>query len=354
MEKGKISVIMPTYNMEKYIEKAVNSVLNQEYKNFELIIIDDLSNDMTIDICRQYASSNSSIVFLEKNTNTGVSDTRNIGLSMAKGEYIYFMDSDDYIEPNMFKDFMDIMKNKQPDFITTGYFSEVDSSSNKNLVDKIYTKERFYNNKDEIKEDFIEMWEKHIYYTIGNKLYLKEIIDKNQIRFIPGDWGEDLNFNRDYLMHVDKLYNTSKCYYHYVRERSGASTKKYNEGLFKVRLKENREFAQYFDKYGISKEQSESFIAKRYIERTLGCIENLFHVECKLSFKEKYKHTKEIINHEETKKYIKIFKPNSKKIAIMLIPYKLHMYLLAMMMGKVLSYIKRKFPDIFNKLKNRR
>lgn len=351
MENNKISIIIPTYNTEKYIEKAIKSVMEQTYQNFELLIVDDCSKDNTKEICKKYVGQYENIELIEKSKNVGVSDSRNIGLSRATGKYIYFMDSDDYLEKDMLQGLIDIMNKYQPNLISTGFFSEVEGQ---NIVDKIFSEEKFYENKEEIKKDFIMMWEKHIYYNVWNKLYVKEIIDRYNIRFPNYNWGEDIKFNQDYLMYVNKLYNTSKCYYHYIKERNGSTTKRYQEKLFETRIRENSEFIEFFTQYGIREEDYAEFIAKRYIERTLGCIENLFHKECKLSLIEKRKKIKEIIEHEETRRYLKIFKPNSNKIAIMLITYKLHLYTLAMMMGKFLWIVKEKFPAVFNKLKNRR
>lgn len=351
MENSKISVIIPTYNTEKYIEKAIKSVVEQTYQNFELLIVDDCSKDNTKEICKKYVGQYENIELIEKNKNVGVSDSRNIGLSRATGKYIYFMDSDDYLEKDMFQGLIDIMEKYHPDLITTGFFSEVDR---KNIVDEIFFEERFYEGKEKIKEDFIAMWEKHIYYNVWNKLYVKEVIDTYNIRFPSYNWGEDIKFNQDYLMYVNKIYNTSKCYYHYVRERRGSTTKKYQNQLFETRIRENQEFIEFFKLYGLQEDEYSEFIAKRFIERTLGCIENIFHQECTLSFKERRQKIKEIIEHKETRQYLKIFKPNSKKIAIMLITYKLHLYILAMMMGKFLWIVKEKFPAVFNKLKNRR
>ena len=229
------------------------------------------------------------------------------GLKKATGKDIYFIDSDDYVEINLFERLINIMQLYQPDLITTGFFSEVEASSLKrNLTDKIYTEEKLYSNKEEIKKDFIKMWDKHIYYNIWNKLYLKEIIDRYNIQFPSYNWGEDVKFNQDYLMHVEKLYNTSECYYHYIREREQSATKKYNSKLFEIRVNENKHYIEFLEKYGLKEEEYIEFVAKRYIERTLGCIESLFNKECNLGLKEKYKKIKEIINHDETRKYLKI------------------------------------------------
>ena len=104
----------------------------------------------------------------------------------------------------------------------------------------------------------------------------------------------------------------------------------------------------------LEKSNYEEFCARRHIERTLGCIENLFNEECNMSFKEKYKKIKQIIYDETTREELKKMKPQSKKVKILLIPYRIKSVLLAMIMGKGLAFCKKKLPKLFNSLKNKR
>ena len=107
----KISIIMPVYNKEKYLKNTIDSILKQEYKNFELIIVDDGSTDKSKYICDEYASKDSRIkVYHIKNE--GVSNARNIGLKYATGDYIQFIDADDTINTNTFSKYIDILNNK--------------------------------------------------------------------------------------------------------------------------------------------------------------------------------------------------------------------------------------------------
>lgn len=98
----KISVIIPIYNVEKYLDECIKSILNQTYKNFELILINDGSNDSSKEICEKYKKENNNIIFIDKK-NTGASDSRNIGLKIAKGDYIFFLDSDDFLDKETFQ-----------------------------------------------------------------------------------------------------------------------------------------------------------------------------------------------------------------------------------------------------------
>ena len=352
MKKVLVTIIIPIYNAEKYLDKTISSVLQQTYKNYELILIDDGSKDNSLEICNKYKNKDKRIRLI-KQENLGVSATRNKGLEIADGEFVCFMDADDYIEPNMLEEYIKIYKLYKSDLIISGYYSEIDLYDSISF-DKIYLEDKKYTSKEQIKEDFVLMWDKHLLYNIWNKFYNKSVIDKYNIRFAKQNWGEDIDFNREYLLKINTLYNSKKCFYHYVRGRNNSITGKYIENLYDIRLQEDKEFRNYFDKYGIKEEQYREFCARRHIERTLGCIENLFNPNCRLNINEKYKEIKRIIREPKTKKYLKEMKPNSKKVKILLIPYKLNLVCISMIMGKVLSICKGKLPKLFNTLKNKR
>lgn len=348
--KPLISIIVPVYNCEKYISKLVDSINNQTYQNFELFLIDDGSTDNTSLVLQKLKSSNERIKVIFKK-NSGVSDTRNYGLKIANGKYIIFLDADDYVEKNYLEDMMNIMNKYKPELIIQGYYSETDTLKNYKL-DTISMKEKYYNNKASIKEDLVEMWDRHLLYNIWNKVYVKKIIDDNNIKFPEYNWGEDIEFNRLYLLNINTAYNTSNCYYHYIRERNGAVTNKYQTNLFEIRKKEFYEFNEYFEKWNISKNNYYEFSCRRYIERILGCIENTYSSDS--NFKNRYQLIKSIINDPLTRETIQYIKPRSKKIKIMIIPIRLKLILTTMLMGKIINIIKSKYPDIFNKLKNKR
>lgn len=352
MNKELVSIILPIYNCETYLKKNINSILDQTYKNFELILIDDGSNDNSKSIIEKYQKEEKRIKAIYKE-NTGVSDTRNLGINIAKGKYITFFDADDYIEKTYLEDSINIYMNYKVELVITGFFSQIEEK-NKNSYDKINMQTKIYKNKKEIKKDFVKMWDKQMLYNVWNKLYLKSIIDKYNIRFPQYNWGEDVEFNKNYLLYIDSLYITENCYYHYIRERVGATTNTYNEKLFEIRKNEFFDFNNYFEKFDISKKEYLEFSYRRYLERTLGCVENYFNKNCKLTFKQKYIKIKEIINDKITQQALKNAKLTSKKTKIMTITYKFKMTLLTMCMGKILSIVKNKFPKIFNKLKNSR
>jgi glycosyltransferase EpsJ len=353
MRTKKFSIIVPVYNCQDYIERCILSILNQKYKNFELIIVNDGSTDNSLEIIKQYVKEDKRIILINKK-NEGVSKARNQALEKATGDYICFLDADDYIDDNYIKEICSIIK-KYPkiQMINFGFISEVeDMDFNLLSRDEINFKEKYYKDKNSIKKDFIELWDNTMLYNIWNKVYVKRIIEDNKIKFPKSNWGEDVEFNKQYLNVINDMYNSKKCFYHYIRERNGAATKKYKEKLFEIRKNEFKDFNNYFESWNIKKEKYYEFSCRRYIERILGCIENVYCSNMK--FKERYNEIKTMINDLTTIEAIKYIKPKSKKIKIMIIPIKLRLTLIAMLMGKIFNSIKTKHPDLFNKLKNRR
>jgi len=347
--KYKISVIVPSYNCSKYIGRLLDSVLSQSYQNFELIILDDGSNDNTREILN--ACNNSHIKVICK-PNTGVSDTRNMGLSLATGDLICFLDSDDYIDSNYFQRIVDIFKeNPDIELLNFGFYSETENKK-EILSDKISYKTTFYKSKEEIKRDFVNLWDSTMLYNIWNKVYLKRIIDDNKIKFPDTNWGEDVIFNQMYLNVITNLYNSDEAFYHYIRERVGALTNSYKENLFEIRKQEFEDFNCYFSSWQLDKNDYYEFSCRRYIERILGCIENLYG--SMLSLKQRYEKIREMIKDPMTKEALKHIMPKSKKIKLMIIPLKMNCVLLTMFMGRIFHFTKVHFPGLFNKLKNRR
>lgn len=351
--KVMFSIIIPVYNCDKYLPRCIDSILVQKYQDYEIILINDGSTDNSKTVCDEYIKKDKRVKVIHKN-NEGVSKARNDGLSVAKGKYICFLDADDYLSGNYFKEVEKIFnKYENLELINFGFFSDVDDLEfNKLSSDTINYKNKLYKSHNAIKKDFINLWDNTMLYNIWNKVYVKKVLDDNNISFPDYNWGEDVAFNKVYLDSINTMYNSNQCFYHYVREREGAATKKYKSEIFEIRKQEFNEFNEYFEQWKISKDEYLEFSCRRYIERVLGCIENVYCSDMK--FNARYKEIKRMIKDPITRETLLYAKPKSKKIKIMLLPIKLKLTLLTMLMGRMFNLVKTKFPSLFNKLKNRR
>ncbi len=151
-----LSVIIPAYNVEKYIKRCINSVLSQDLKNIEIIVIDDGSKDKTSDICLEISKNNKNIIY-KKVQNSGCSAARNLGISMAKGKYIAFLDSDDWVDLDMYINMVEEAEKNQADIVICG-FKKLDE--NKNLLSTVKIPKR--NNKNEYIDCTTEIGRAHV------------------------------------------------------------------------------------------------------------------------------------------------------------------------------------------------
>lgn len=223
MEKELISVIVPVYNAEKYLQKCLDSILEQTYKNLEIIIINDGSTDNSGQICQEYEKQDDRIIYIEKE-NSGVSDTRNAGMDRMTGTYVTFVDSDDWLEPNYVKFLYEKLIEHQADIVVGNYTSFNESNSvfyfhtSADYYEKVYDNKSIipclYDAKELLKSALIVPW---------GKIYKKEIIAN--FRFPIDRIGEDALFNLKALLDSKKVVYVNKSAYIYrVREGSLSNT----------------------------------------------------------------------------------------------------------------------------------
>lgn len=238
-EEIKISIIVPIYNAEKYIERNLESLINQSLKEVEIILINDGSTDNSLEICNRYAALDKRITIIDK-VNEGVSIARNKGLEVAKGEYIGFVDADDYIESEMYEKMYNRVVCSQSDMCVCNYFINTQNTIVRisNNLDTILIKDR------EIKENFIKpmIAPKDIGETEGilgfrgpvMYLYKRSVIKENKIKFDKNlVIGEDFLFNLIYINKINKIAVERNYYYHYCINNDSAITR-YRENWWEI------------------------------------------------------------------------------------------------------------------------
>ena len=215
-----ISVIVPVYNVEKYVTKCVNSIINQTYKNLEIILIDDGSTDNSGNICNDLQKKDDRIKVIHKK-NGGLSDARNCGIDIANGDYIAFVDSDDYIHNRMYEILMHNALDKNADISMCGYMEADDYT----LGDATIVDEMEVNNSDikiykSREEKLLCIFPSKIRFTVvWNKLYSKQIWE--EYRFKTGEVYEDEQIYYKILYNCKKIVTCEdKMYYYVQRENS--------------------------------------------------------------------------------------------------------------------------------------
>lgn len=236
-----ISIIIPVYNSEKYLKKCIDSILNQTYRKLEIICVDDGSTDKSIEILMDYALKDKRIK-IYKNEFKGVSAARNSALEKCTGNYVMFVDSDDWIDTNICKEALEIIESEKADIIIWSYVREYLNTSKVRYV--LGNQKEIYKNEDIdilcrrmyglIGAELSQPENANVLVTVWGKLYRKDKI-KN-IKFIDlKDIGtsEDTLFNIEVFQEAQKVVYIPKCAYHYRKTNNGSITTKYNPNLYK-------------------------------------------------------------------------------------------------------------------------
>ena len=213
-----ISVIVPVYNVEKYLHKCIDSILTQTFTDFELILVDDESPDACGDICDEFSIKDSRVISIHQK-NSGVSNARNTGLDQAKGDYIVFCDSDDYLQKDYLETLYSEIDNSNYDFIGSGY-ETVDEFGNANVRNNGFDYQCcFYDDNSIVCFIINNVLSRSPSWRVGAKIYKRSIIQKHSIRFCETceNYAEDLSFYLNYLLYCLRIKFIKYYGYKYVQ-----------------------------------------------------------------------------------------------------------------------------------------
>jgi len=307
-----VSIIVPVYNAEMYLRNCIDSILKQNYKNIEVILVNDGSTDNSRTICEQYAKKDNRIKVINQN-NSGPSIARNVGINAATGRYIQFVDADDRLEPNMTKNLVEAMnKSQSVQLVLCGYKSIYISQDN-NSTNKIVTPTNagVYNFTDFV-EFMGKLFSNGLINPLWNKLYDLETINKYNIRFIKDfNMGEDLLFNLEYIKFCNNFCIIKDELYNYLILNNNSLTSSFQNSYFEnqqILFQKVREFLLEKESYS---NDNKYFIETTYTRSIIRCINNLFHKNSNLSFKSQKEQIASIVIDKNTRKCIEYFNNGS-------------------------------------------
>lgn len=352
MSNIKITAIMPVYNVENYIGKCIESLQAQTLTEWELIAVDDGSPDNSGAICDAYALLDKRITVIHKE-NGGAPSARNTAIPQAKGEYLYFVDSDDWAEPTMFEDMYKVAKENDAQLVVAGYYIDTYYSDTEYYTQEQSLPSKVFASQRDFREYAHKMFDKNLLYTPWNKLFSREYIMENDIRFKNTFW-DDFPFNLDVVRDVQRVVLMDEKYYHFMRARTDSETAKYRSDMLEKREEEHGWMLDLYKYWNVTSDESLEMLNRRYIERVVGCIENVTNSACTLTVKEKKEQINAMITSENVRTALKYAKPNSLVMKIMLIPIKLKWTWLTYLEGAFISKVKSGNVKLFAKLKANR
>lgn len=328
----KVSIIVPVYNVEKYVRRCLESLVNQTYKNIEIVIVNDDSPDNSRKICAEYVKKDSRVKLVDKK-NQGLGFARNTGLENITGDYVLFVDSDDYVEKDLVEITYNLIKQNKCDFVRFHNYRE-DLNTGDKKVRNSCLKEGLYN-KNDINKNILfpiigvlpnETSENFVGMSVWRNLYKVSIIRENNLKFVSEREfiSEDVIFNINYFSLCNKAYVINKPLYHYI-VNDASLTSKYKPDRF------DKEVIMFKEVIRILKEKNicddyELREQRTFLDRTRMCIKQEI-IRDKIKISEIRKNVLKIINNKVLRKVLETY-PISEmrydyKIVLFLIKHKM-------------------------------
>lgn len=260
-----ISIIVPVYKTEKYLDKCVESIVNQTYKNLEIILVDDGSPDNCPQMCDAWAKNDSRIKVLHK-VNGGDVAARNDGIEIAQGEYIAIIDNDDYMELDMIEYLYNLVEDNDADISRCGFWFEYELGGDSKNVTEDYEVKVF--DYDEKMIDIL--MNGHVSGVIWNKLYKSEILKKHRLVKEDG-YSDDILFNFRILKDNPKTVYCDKPKHHYLIREKSMTNADFSYGAFDIITAKQLMLNEFKDNEKVYPYAVKSFVMSAYIVLT-GCI----------------------------------------------------------------------------------
>ena len=297
MSSNLVSIIVPIYNVEKFMRKCIDSLVNQTYSNLEIILVNDGSLDNSGHIAKEYADQYDVIKIINKK-NGGLSDARNAGLEVATGEFVLFVDSDDYLELDCIEKTLKVALENSADMVLFSLFNELVDENEKIVSQDIVKFDK--SNPEDLVAVVGFAW---------NKLFKTSVLKLKNIRFEKGlSLVEDVCFNERVFLEFEKIEFLNEPFYHYINRKRASLIKQYHENSFRIFLKgfvsRKRIMNSLFEE-----SQVKAILANTYFAGVRYCCSNMFFYKNSLKFFEKRKLIKEILFSEETRENTMEFIP---------------------------------------------
>ncbi len=297
MNNPLVSVIMPVYNVEKHVGRSINSVLQQSYTNFELLVVDDGTKDKSIDVVNSFDDPR---ITLLRKENGGLSDARNFGLDRAVGDLVYFIDSDDWIENDLLEKTVDVMTSTKSQVVLFGYFVDrIGKPIGSNAESVVPNKGQLVKGQSAfpIDDRFLGL----LGYA-WNKLYDRSILEAKQLRFEKGiSLVEDMLFNAEVLNSVDRIALVDIPLYHYAVHGGETLMTKFYPDAFDLKIKRHNATKTVLKSWEVSPDDYAKIYDQSILNAARFSIINLFGSNNELTYGEKVNAVRNLMQRPELK-----------------------------------------------------
>lgn len=315
----KFSVIIPIYNAEKTLHISVDSIIEQTYSDWELILVNDGSRDSSLSICQKYASADSRIVVIDQD-NSGAGATRNRGIKEAKGDYLVFCDADDFYEKTALEIFAKAIEETSADLVICSYNEYKLIDEKKTIIRSKSIEPLFLDDAYEIKRKYIELYKQSLITAPWCKAYKRKVIIENNVQFADLRRCEDNIFNLNCYEYINSLAVVSDAVYNYQTPEASIYLKKFPVDMFDINKEVYTSIKNKLDKWAVLDSEAISYFDSRFVRDTAIILRLNYQNNWNLSRKNRSIMAKKILNDQYLNKAEKsnIYEKTNRYIALIL------------------------------------
>lgn len=350
-EKPFLSIIIPVYNGEKYIDRAAGAVLNQEFGAWELILVDDCSEDKSLAKCLEWSSRDCRIKCVGLHKNMGAGNARNMGLDLANGRYITFMDVDDYIDSNLYSTVTKNLTDGQETDVVVWGVTEEYQDKNGNVTDKnvISVKDKMCSDAQTLRKAIIFLEDKSLFGYQWNHIYRNDIIRDNNIRFENTRLYEDYFFNLQVARVINSMEISSCTGYHYIKGREGNVTGSFVKDYFELSQRRISSMTDAYREWRLYSPTVKKICGERYIRYILSALMRNNMPQAGMNHKMRKGFVRKIYKDELYKKTGESITPGSKILRLLKWAINHRLTCVVLLMGYGAYVTKCKLPALFSK-----
>lgn len=352
----KISVVMPVYGVESHLKSSVNSVLNQTYKNFEIVLVDDCSPDGCGALCDDFAEKEECVTVVHHLENKGLSKARNSGLDVASGDYVFFMDSDDVIDPDLLESVVLSLKKNEAQIVIFGLIEDYYDKQNvlKRSFPISYGRELLLNGAAEVRREVIDLELKTLYGYAWNKVYKLSYLRELGARFEKITLIEDIKFNVQVFQNAEAVNILNITPYHYMKRIDGSLTNKFVPDYFALHRQRVAMIYEQYEKWDLCNHYVRNKLANIYVRYIFSALQRNCDKRAALSFAGRFKWIHELFSDTLFSELIPYAASEIKLLSIMIYLLQKKRTFACLFLGRVIFIIKNKLPILFSKIKQSR
>ncbi len=301
MKKIKLSIIVPVYNAEKYLDKCMQSIYAQTFTSYEIILVNDGSKDNSLALCKKFAQNDKRVSVIDKE-NGGAGSARNAGIEIAKGEYLAFPDADDWFENDFYETLISAAEKGDYDIVFSGvnYYSQKLEKTGEALCPKVD-----FISQEECRKNVMTLFPTTTIFDVPwNKIYKRETVIKNNVRFTNLRRCQDAVFNIDVYSVAKKVTSVEKGFYNYIVNDQEKTDIKFPKNYIDINVYYYTHLKEVLTSFGVYCGEVKTHYDSSFVISVFGTLNMFDNPRWNLSKSEKKKYVENILNREDVQSFV--------------------------------------------------